>query len=235
MNYRPFFLILFLAMAIQIVVGQSKDYSQDEQRVRVTILDFNQIVFKEMDLSKAIETHLFLGQPDSIDLKYGLEIDFSKFFQNKPRNITKKEKIKIVASEFYSSLNIPLLYWHLGEKPIQPDTKFTDSSIASDKNLEKVWLEILSKMKLTEDKIDELDEIEDRKIIENLSVNFNSAIASKINKQIYNENLEIIYKNTEIKKEAFEGREYFIVENSLFNYTVAIKNGIPKIMRINRS
>ena len=234
MNYSPGVLIICLVMAVHIVVGQKKVHSQDEQRVMDTILDFNHIVFKEMDLSKAIEAHLFLGQPDSIDLKYGLEIDVSKYFQNKPRNITKKDKIKIVASEFYSSLYMPLLYWRLGQGPIQSDTSFTDSFIAGDEKLEKVWFETLSKMKLSEEKIDELDEIEDRRIIENLSINFTAAIASKINKQIYKQNLDFIDTETKIRKEAFEGKEFFIVENRLFNFIVAIKDGMPKIMRINR-
>jgi|GEM_PF-6441736 len=235
MRYNLIFLIISLIVAAQSTLGQSKIRSQDEQQVMDIILDFNQIVFKEMNMPKAVETHLFLGQPDSVDRKYGLEVNLDTFFQDKTQNISREDKIKIIASEFNSSLNLPLLYWQMGTETISLDTKFIDSFIAENKDLEKIWHKVINNMGLSEDGIDELDELEDREVIENLSTNFNSAIAKKINKKLYNKNLVFINKNMKIKEENFEGRQYFEIENKLFHYTVAFKNNMPKIMRINRN
>lgn len=234
MSYKSVFLIILIAILTQSVFVQSKDHYQDKQRVKTTVLGFNQIVFKEMNMSKAIETHLFLGQSDSTDSKYGLEIGFDKYFEDITQDLTKKDKIGIASSGLYFTLNIPLLYWQLGTKTILSDTKFVESSIVEDKNLEKIWLDVIRKMELTEDKIDELDDIEDLKIIESLSINFNSAIEKKINQKLYTKNLAFINENMNIKEEIFMGRKYFTVESKLFQYKVAFKNNAWKIMSIER-
>jgi hypothetical protein len=223
-------LVIIMMLMMQSVYSQTNDVCTNEQEVRAMISDFNKILLSEMNTKKALKTHYNLGKVDKIDLKYGLE----SFFLRGTKEVTKKNKLRNYSAEFYFDFALPLIRMRLGKELVEEKTVFIDGELAEDKELSEPWDKLFIQSGLKDSSRDRPNP-SNIKSFELLVKNLNSVIARKTNEQLVIKNLVFIDEHLKIKKEIFEGREYFKLENKLFHYTVAIKNGVPKIMYINRA
>ncbi len=215
---------------IQSVYSQTTGGRTNEQQIRAMISDFNKILLSEMNTKKALETYYNLEKVDNIDLKYGLE----SYFLSGTKKIIKKDKLRYYVAEFYFDYSLPLIQMRLGKELVEEKTVFIDGELAHDKELAELWDKLFIQSGL-KDSSDNRPNRSNIKSYELLVKNLSAGIANKTNQQLVIKNLVFIDEHLKIKKEVFEGREYFKIENKLFHYTVAIRNGKPKIMRINRN
>lgn len=206
--------------------------SDDEQKVRSVITDFNKAVFCEADLLKAFEKYYYLKEPDDIDLRSGIDADFSEI----TRKSDQKDKIRQFALQFYFENWVQLLNWKLGTNTVSENTKFVDFEIAEDKDLIKIWATALKENDITEEELDQIGNVKKNlDFYEHLFGMWSEVLTKNTDKKLLDKNLRYIDKHTEIKKIVFEDRVYFEVKNKLFFYGVGIKDGTPKIMKITRN
>ncbi len=206
-------------------------YQDNNKKVKETIRDFNETLFVKMDVLRAIKAHHYLDLVDASDKRLGLESEII----NIPYKLSKTDKVRYFAMQFFwegVDGSLLSLNWWLGTNKVQNDTTLAsiNNEIRKSDALEKLSkTELIKFRRANKGELKSLDENSIR-YYEKYALQLNSAISKRVDKMLLSENLEFIDKHTTIAKKTFEGKEYFEVENILFRYTVALKNGVPKIM-----
>ncbi len=214
------------------VYSQKDVRDSNSQKVKSMLADFNKSLFLEMNPSKAVKNHVYLNEVDSIDSKYGLESDFLEITER----FKEENKLTYYVADFYSNNILSLIQIRIGQKAVRNNTEFVDGEMASDKNISRIYKQILTEARITEDELDKIGEPDDKNIdlYKTYTQRINKGIKRKINRKIVATNLEFLNKYRKITKVIFEGRDYYKAKNNIFVYIVTFKSGIPKIMKINR-
>lgn len=201
----------------------------EAERVKLVVSDFNRVLFVEMEPQKAIEKHFYLSEGDSTDKTAGFDSSYPKITKNIDRDI----KTKYFALEFYFEQAVPILAWALRRSNLSVDAEFMDEKILEMNNgeLEKLWENVLKDFgEPLDDDLEQNVELHSK-----FAMRLSSAIGKQGDENLLIRNLRLIDEQMTISSQKIGGREYFTVANKLFTYKVAIKNDVPKIMRISRN
>lgn len=233
MSYQLSRVILVIVLVILATISQTPaQTSASPADVDSMLKDFHRTLFYDMKPPQAIKNHFFLETMDAIDTRSGLE----HIFPDTTKRVKAENKLKVLVAGVYFLLDIAPIQVKLGTLDIgsKPVTNF---STTPRKEFLEIRSQTLSNLGLTEDDLEKQTNVDDKNIplISEYLNELNAAILKKANRQLVNQNLRFISEHSTLKKEIFEGREYFIVENPIFIYKIAIKNGSPKIMYMNRN